>query len=399
MTGLQPAQPSPDGSALRRVQLLIDAGRPHDAMDVAREALREAPDDPDLVGAMAWALLAAGDAHAARTWAERSLALDPANGWVHDLRARALLKGAGSAEEAREAAEQAVWEDPHDPFSLYTLVRASLQCNDRTGAAHAAATLRRTAPGWHLGPLAEALIELERGRVDLDREPIPFLALVALGIFTGGTGLVVLGILWAIRALRRAPYLRRADALLHEVLRLEPENAAVRALASDVLRLRFRFARAVDYEVAAAAADPELVDAKEFTASIARRTTGVVVAGWVTWIFVIGFADELVASRQLVAGGGLLLAVAVTTAIFLFDRGQTLRLPQTLVRRTRRCWFQPVATALAAATIVFVGSKYSGGQHHHLPEDYYLAGVVSSPVAVGCAAVFAARFLRARREG
>ncbi len=395
MTEPGSASPNREASALERVRLLIEARRPHDALKAAEEGLRRSPADPQLTAAVAWALLTMGDAPAAREWTERALALDPENGWVHNLRALAILRGAGKAQEARDAARTAVRQDPQDEQYLYTLVHACLRCRDRTGAEDATRAIREIAPASHLRPLAEAVIELDRGRVALRRR-YSVGGLVAVAILTRGLGLVVLAILWLIHVVHRAAHLRRADTLLHDALRLQPNDTSVRSLASEVLRSRFRFAQSVDYELATAAIDAGLVDADELATSIARRTTSVIILGWASWVVVIAVVDSFVDAHPPIAAIGLILAVGVAVTIFRFDRWQTQSLPMRLTRSVDRRWFRLAGAAVAAVFLLVAGSTYVGGEVDDPARGYHLASLVSAPVAAYCAAAMGMRFVRSR---
>lgn len=389
------ASPRPEASAFEQVRLLIEARRPHDALAHAEEGHRQSPGDPDLTAAVGWALLATGDASGARTWTERALALDPANAWVHNLRALAILNGAGKPKEARDAATNAVHQDPQNESYLYTLVRACLASRDRSGAERAADAIRQAAPASHLRPLADALIELDRGRVYLRRE-YSIGGLIAVGFLTRGVGLAVLAIGWLIHVARRAPHLRRADSLLNEALRLRPGAASVRGVAAEVLRLRFRFAQSVDSELATAAIDAGLVDAEQLATSIARRTTAVILVGWASWVLVVAVTDGFIDSHPPVAAMGLVLAAGVATAIFRFDRWQSRSLPKRLTQSVDRRWLQPTAAAVAAAFLLLAGMSYLGDDMDHPARGYHLASLVSSPIAVLCALALAARFVRSR---
>ncbi len=394
MTEPGSASPNREASALERTRLLIEARRPHDALKVAQEGLRRTPADPELTAAVAWALLTKGDAPAAREWTGRALALDPENGWVHNLRALAILHGAGKAKEARDAARTAVRLDPQEEY-LYTLVRACLACRDRPGAQEAARAIRQVTPASHLRPLAEALIELDRGRVAFRRE-YSVVGLVAIALLTRGLGLVLLAILWLIHVVHRAPHLRRADTLLHDALRLQPNDTSIRRLASEVLRLRFRFAQSVDYELATAAIDAGLVEADELATSIARRTTGVIILGWASWVVVVAVADSFVDAHPPIAALGLILAAGVTLATFRFDRWQTQSLPMRLTRSVDRRWFQSAGAAAAAVVLLVAGFAYLRGEVDHPARGYHLASLVSAPAAAYCAAAMSIRFVRSR---
>lgn len=382
-------------SAFERVRLLLEARRPQDALRIAQDGLAHSPGDPDLVAAVAWASLEMGDASSARSWAEYSLGFDPANSWVHHLRAIAILDGAGKPEEARSAVSDALHGDPHNPSYLYTLVRACLACRDRQGAEQTSLALQQSAPASHLRPLAAALIELDKGRVYLRRE-YSAAGIIAVGILTRGAGLVILAVAWLVHVIRRAPHLRRADGLLNEALRLRPDAASIRTVASEVLRLRFRFAQSVDYELAAAAIDTGLVDADELAQSIARRTTAAILTGFVSWVLLTAIIDNFIDAHTPVAAVGVALAISAVLAVGLFHWWQTRNLPKRLVSNVNGRGLQPAAAAAAATFLCLAGSAYLDGDVDHPARGYHLASLVSAPIAVLSAVSLIMGFIRSR---
>ena len=381
-------------AVLEQVRQLIGAGRPQDAVRVAHEAQAQSPADARLGAIVAWTHLATGDAASARAWSEWSLGQDPAPAWVLDLRARALLTDAGTPAEAHAAALDAARAAPDDPQVLSTYARACLVSWDRDGAEWAAAALRRVVPDSDAGPLAEALVEMQRGqgiRLAWSRPQ-----LLVAGVVTQGVGFLILGIGWIVLAVRRAPYLRRADALLREALGRRP--ASDRSLASDVLGWRFRYAPAVDRDVTAAALAAGAVDGRALATAIAVRNATVMLAGGAAWVGIVAGVDALVAADAPIAALGVLLTTALAIGAIPFDRWQTRTLPPGLRRAVRAQW--PPAAVAAAATVflVSVGVTYRPGDANAAAPGYLLAALVSAPLALIATLVLAVPVWSARRR-
>lgn len=389
------ADPGTGASAVTRVMLLLDANRPQDAMQAAREGLRSDPSDATLMALMGRASFAQGDAQGARAWAERALSLTPDTAWIHDLRARAILDGAGNPAEAFAAASAAIHADPEGDSYWFTFARACLENGDRRGAEQAVELLRESSPDSVLGPLAEALVELDRGRVYFQRRISP-LRLAVLAVITQGTGLVLLGIWWVIHAVRRTPHLRRADALLHEALEMNPGAASIQVLAAHVLNLRFRFAQAVDYELAAAAIESGLVDADALARTISRRTTTLAVLSLLIWVMTVALLDRPIESDALVALVAVGMAVVFVIAGFVFDRWQTRGLPALLLRNVRSRWPLPAVVCVAAVWVVLAGVSYPIDPQQPA-RGYHLASLVIAPLIVAFAVALVVRFLAAQR--
>jgi tetratricopeptide (TPR) repeat protein len=393
MTDTAGAAPDPSSAAFERIRLLIDARRPSDAIQVAQAALRSDPGDPRLTAALGWALLASGDAPGARSWVERSLGIDPDQAWVHNLRAMALLSGAGKPEEARSAAAAAVARVPAEPSYLYTLVRACLACRDRAGAQATAGALARTAPASYLRPLAQALVELDKAGV-YGRRRRSAGVLVALIVLTRGAALVIGGVWWIVHLIRRAPHLRKADVLLREALSLQPTAGAARSVAADVLKLRFRFAQAVEHELASAALDSGLVDAFGLAADIARRTAGAILGATAAWVFIVALADSVVSSDLAMGVAGLSLGALAVGFVVRFDRWQAYDLPPRLGRDAHRRWPPVAAAAIPTVWLLVAGLAYLDDDE--AASGYQLASLVTTPVVILGTAALVLRFLGAR---
>lgn len=379
---------------LGQVRHLIEVRRPVEAARLAQEALAEDPDDATLRAAVGWAHLAAGQLGTARAWLEWSLAVDPHQVWVHDLRARAILAGAGHAVEAREAVAAGLREDPEDPAALYTMVRACLASRDRDGAERAAATLAAVAPTSALAPLARACLALDRGGV-LHRRRYHPAALVAAGVVSQGVVPVVLGGWWAIHVVRRAPHLREADASVREALRRDPASGTTRQLLSEILQMRFRFAGSVEGDVATAALDAGLVDARDLARSIARRTAVAGAVATVVWAAVV-MAASFAVDGSVAAVVGLACALVLAGAIVALERWQTAALPPLVHRRVLADpW--PLVVAVGATTLIGGwAAQAATTPATHRSHDVFVAAVGAVPVAVAFVAARGALAIRSR---
>ncbi len=388
---------TPPGVVLEQVQNLIATRRTQDAARVAFEAHALDPEDAMVRGAVGWAVLADGQPDVARSWLEWSLAADPHQGWVHDLRARAILQGAGEPREAIEAAAAAIHEDPEDPDALMTMVRASLTSGDRVGAAHAAAALRRVAPASILAPLAGAYLALDRGGVY--RRRTYGLALVVITFVTRGGALLVIGAWWAVHAVRRAPHLREADALVREALHRDPTSGEARLLLADVLRLRFRFASAVEGDVATQAIDAGLVDAADLAGSIARRTAIAGLAAAVTWFFVVTLTAAAGASEDVVVGIGLGVAAGGLAGLVVFEGWQTASLPRLVRARVAGdIWPALLGLAVTTATGAWGAQAIWGEGADPSSRPVFLAALLVTPLVAAATVARGVGVLRATRR-
>ena len=97
---------------------LLDAGRPADAAAVLEGAVALAPDDAELVTALARSLLEKGDLVAADTPARRAVALSPHDGEPHGILGRVLF-GQGNFRAALEEMTVASALDPSNSLRIY----------------------------------------------------------------------------------------------------------------------------------------------------------------------------------------------------------------------------------------------------------------------------------------
>ncbi|MUL50039.1 tetratricopeptide repeat protein [Mycobacterium sp. CBMA293] len=335
---------SSGADAVEKVRILLQLDRDSEAEQAAIEALRHDPNNPILLGMLAIAMEAQAFSTDARGWAERSLSIDPRQAWVLSVHARAILSGAGTPQEAVQSAYAAVQLDPGDASFRYTLTRAYLKANQRAHAQATAESIRAVAPASPLGPLAQALVEIDRVRF---YRPNPVWA-VLIVLLSRGLALLVMAIVWLFHFLRRRAPLRRADAYLLEGLRLDPGNPHTHAVAAEVARMRFRYVQSVDSTLALAAMDSGMVDANQLSRGIARRTSAVAFAAFAFWAVWLPFLNA--AGHTVAAVAGTVLAISGCAGVAWLDREQTKRLPPGVLRLVRRRWILP-ATLLAIAAI------------------------------------------------
>lgn len=337
---------SPGDRVAEKVRVLLELDRNGDAGRAAMDGLQSEPDNAVLIGLLAYALEADGYSRDARMWAERSLSLDPQQAWVHSVRARAILNGAGTPQEAAQSAYAAVQLDHANPAYRYTLTRAYLESKQPDHARATAESIRAVAPASALGPLAQALVEIDKARF-FHVHPVWAVLMV---LITRGLALLVYAIAWLFFYLRRRGPLRRADAHLLEALRLDPGNANTHAIAAAVARYRFRYVQAVDSALASAAIDTGMIDADELARGIARRTSLITLAAfafWAVWLPVLQAAGHVVA--PVVA---TLLAIVAAAGVGWLYREQTRRLPPGVLRMVRRRWELPVTVIVIAVLAI-----------------------------------------------
>lgn len=337
---------SPGERVAERVRVLLELDRNAEAGQHAYDGLRSEPNNAVLLGLLAFALESDGHHRDARMWAERSLAVDPQQAWVLSVRARAILSGAGTPQEAIQSAYTAVQLDNTNPAYRYTLTRAYLEAKHPAHARATADSIRGVAPTSPLGPLAQALVELNQARF-LSLNPVWAVIVV---VVSRGLALIVFAGMWLYHYLRRRGPLQRADAHLLEALRLDPGNAHAHAFAADIARYRFRYAQAVDSALASAAIDAGMIDARELAGGIVRRTTLITLAAfvfWAVWLPVLSAAGHVVA--PVVAAALLIVAAA---GVGWFYREQTRRLPPGVLRMVRRRWELPVIVIVVAALAI-----------------------------------------------
>lgn len=338
----------PDAAAEAR--LLLNVRKYDAAADAARRGLAGDPDNADLLGLLAAARDGAGDPIDARHWAEKALARDPQQAWIHNVRALAILNGAGHSRDALTSARAAVTLAPTTIDFRYTLAYAYGLEGKRDDAQRVAKSIRKLDPSSPLGPLAEAVTELCRVKIYEIRW---WWAIIAVVITRGGA-LVIMALFWLVQVIRRRKPLQRADAHLAEALRLDPGDATALALAAHVAQLRFRFLQSLDKGLAAAMIDAGLVKADDLARQIARRSGIVAASTLVVWAFVYLVLYHIRAMVPVIAAAGL----AGVALVAWLDWVQTSRLPAGVVRKVRRRWGFPVLSCCLAALALVIA--YSG---------------------------------------
>ncbi|WP_135454190.1 tetratricopeptide repeat protein [Mycobacterium sp. DL99] len=339
--------------AAEKVRVLLDLDRNEEAAQAARTGLQSDPNNAELLGLLASALYEDGHVRESRKWADRSLSIDPNQAWVHDIRARAIINGAGKPKEAVESASAAVRLAHTPAYYRYTLTRAQLGAKQRKAAQSTAESIRTVAPASPLGPLSEAIVEIDRAkflRVGL------VWAVVAV-VLTRGLVLIFWAMAWLYMYVRRRGPLRRADAHLMEALRLDPSEAFTHRVAAEVARYRFRFVRSVDSALASAAIDAHMIDATELARGIVRRTTGITLATFVVWFVLMLSLFSATVHPVVMAVLGTILVIAAAVGVAWLYREQTKRLPPGVLRLVRRRWGLPATVLVIAAWLSLMAAN------------------------------------------
>jgi tetratricopeptide (TPR) repeat protein len=373
--------------AAEKVRVLLDLDRNEEAAHAARAGLQSDPNNAELLGLLACALHADGYVHEARKWAESSLAIDPHQARVLDIRARAILNGAGKPKEAVESASAAVKLAHTHAFYRYTLTRAQLEAKQRKAAQSTAESIRTVAPASPLGPLSQALVEIDRAKF-LNVGPV--WAVVAV-VVTRGAVLLFWAIAWLYMYFRRRGPLRRADAYLMEALRLNPGDAFTHRIAADVARYRFRFVRAVDSTLASAAINAHMVDATELARGIVRRTSVIAAVTFVFWCVLLLSVLEAITAPVVTAILGTVLVITASGGVTWLHEEQTKRLPPGVLRLVRRRWGLPATVLAMAAWLSFMTANN--------PLDVAIPTGVGAVILLAGFCVLTAKLVSARRIG
>ena len=378
----------PGDTAAQKARMLLEVGRNEDAGKAALEGLTHEPDNADLMGLVAAALQAENRAAEARHWAERSLASDPEQAWVQNVRANAMLDGAGNPQEAIQAAQAAVRMDPANDAYRYTLACVYTAAGMRAEAQTAIRSIRVVSPNSVLGPLAEANLELSRVWV----VEIPLAWLLLAVVVANGRLAVTWGIFWLALVIWRAGPLHRADKLVMEALRLDPGQAASHALAAEVARVRLRYAQSVDATLATAALNAGLVRAEDLARQIAQRTSTVAIGACFVWKILANIVYPNSPAHVAITTA-LVVGLAAVIGVAWLDRVQTRRLPAGMLRLVRQRWELPTTASVLAALGIYIGVVNVWGSSLS-----WLAAALAPGLAVAfCAAVLVVKRLQARR--
>jgi putative thioredoxin len=135
-----------------------DAAR---AENIFRQILDMAPDDPEVIGGLARALLALGEVDAARAVVDSAPA--EVAGAAPVQRARAAIEVASAApadDGALSELEARVAADPDDHQARFDLAGAKAASGDRDGAADALLEIVRRDPAWNEGAARARFLQL-----------------------------------------------------------------------------------------------------------------------------------------------------------------------------------------------------------------------------------------------
>lgn len=133
----------------QRAQMLVDLGRPTEALPLLHRALGQTPDDDEalcLLSLAHWNLAQYDDALA---WAERAVAARPDGLWAHQLLACHLFN-MGHSQRSLTASLEAVRLEPENAKGLKILGRAQLSTGDVSGAEETARQMLSLAPDSEL---------------------------------------------------------------------------------------------------------------------------------------------------------------------------------------------------------------------------------------------------------
>ncbi|MGA5540605.1 tetratricopeptide repeat protein [Mycobacterium sp. NPDC051198] len=321
--------------AAEKVRVLLDLDRNEEAAEAARAGLQSDPNNAELLGLLAFALQSDGYSRQARNWAERSLSIDPRQAQVLDTRARAILDGAGRPEQAVKSASAAVKLAPTHAYYRHTLTRAQLAARQRDAAQATAESIRTIAPASPLGPLSEAIVEIDRAKYFEVRKVSLFWFALASAV-TRGAVVIIWALVWLHKYFRRRGPLQRADAHLMEALRLDPGEAFTHSVAAGVARHRFRFIRAVDSTLALAAIDAQMVDPADLAREIVRRTTVIAAATSAVWLFLMLMLLGVTKHPVVIGTVGTVSVVAFAAGVGWLYEEQTKRLPPGVKRLVQR---------------------------------------------------------------
>jgi hypothetical protein len=373
-------------TARYRILALYDAGMYTRALLLADEALAAFPDDAWLHAVRADLLAETDRSDLAVPAARYAISLAPDMGYAHRVLADALIDSNTPARLAVQAATEAVRLEPSDA-AYYTLVRALICRRGGTRqAAEVARTLAQEYPHSVLAPLALALVAIRRSGILTGYR---WWAVVLVIIATQGGALIAYAVIWVINAIRRVPFLKQADTHLRRALEMDPSSRVARLLAAEVLRARYRFAQAVDHQVAVGALNAQLIDASEVVGRIGRRVAMAVWVAYLVWT-VAGFIfhDQLAGA---ISGPAVAAAAAVLVAEL--RRRQSRALPPALRPTLDRQIF-PVVAAAAVATLVVLTAWAA----HALDTSYRGGSVISAGIAVAGLVATVGVFVRGRRS-
>lgn len=192
-----PSLQTPTEALAARARVLLDMGRPRDALPLLARAAAAEPGSARLHCLLALAYHNAGEAEKCVQAAETAIRAAPDGEWGHRLRANGLTRLPGRSGEALEAAQEAVRCAPREPRALYTLALALLKAGQVENADTTARALRDVGPDTTWAHEAMGLVALRQGklrnaeehfRATLRVSPLSYSAHNNLGVTLGRQG-------------------------------------------------------------------------------------------------------------------------------------------------------------------------------------------------------------------
>ncbi len=314
-------------AAYAKAESLVALGRYEDALTALTSALT-GEDDSDAHCLRAQCLLGLGRTRPARDAAQQALANDPDSEWGHRLLSIIHL-ARGKRFEARDEAQEAVRLAPYSVSAHWALARAQINLNMPTAAAKSAEAALKADPSDPLAHVTAALVADARGEV--------------------------------------------GDAERHyrEALRLDPNDAETSLQLADLLRRHGRRAEAADTYLAAGRADPTDARVRHGLA-----TLGIPALGFFGWFVIklgaISGIRGIIENTPTPAEVAVVLAVLVTAGAGIdlgFRVSGTSNLPEEVRvglrsdHRNRLLRWLQVAAGLAAALAIWcvIASPADGG--------------------------------------
>jgi tetratricopeptide (TPR) repeat protein len=212
-------EPDPAGQLIERARVLLQLGRPAEALPLLQQAVAAAPGDCNPQCWMSLALMRLGRLPEALKAAERGVALAPEYEWPHRLRSLVLTEQ-GKLRPALEAAREAVRLAPDDETALHLLANCEIDCKQYSQAQATVERLLKVSPEWADAHTLMGVVMLHFKRWDeaeeqcrraLELDPEARTPLYNLGYIRQKTG-------------RK----REAADYYHAVLRLHPGDAQAR---------------------------------------------------------------------------------------------------------------------------------------------------------------------------
>lgn len=322
-------EPNPVSGLLERAEVLLDLGRPKEALPLLQQAAGLAPDDCNPHCWMALALFRLGRHAEALQVVARGATLAPDYEWPHRLRA-IILRDQRKFRPALEAAQIAVRLAPDEKNALHLLATCEVDCKQYPQALLTALRLREVAPEWDSAHTLLGNIKLyfkqwdeadEHCRRALELNPEAKTSLYNLGYIRQMTG-------------RK----REAADYYHAVLRIDPSDEQARQA---LLRLVDRDMAELPIWLRKKRLEQEHPTVQAFVTEAQQRSTREVgealAVGWVIlgWVFSLGWTLFVIA---FLSHGGLhhhwweWLAYAATVTATLYGTARVVKQRRQKVR-------------------------------------------------------------------